>query len=197
LESKALALVLNKSVNKTVWRDAYHWQYRNLPGLLRSWLLNETSLTQRLRAICHDQFQVEVLTEGWEYPQFEEIQSLSLPFRRYARVRQVYLCCQHQPWIFGRTVIPPSMLCGKYRYLKWLGDQPLGMVLFAHHSLQRRHLQLALLRVGEPLYTLATAHLTEKPPLLCARRSVFYLEQKPLLVTEVFLPQILKVFAGS
>jgi chorismate--pyruvate lyase len=183
-------------VKKTVWHDAYHWQYRDLPGLLRSWLLNETSLTQRLRAVCHDQFQVKILTEGWEYPQFDEIQILGLRLKRYARVRQVYLCCQHQPWIFGRTVIPPSTLCGKYRYLKWLGEKSIGTVLFAHHSLERRHLQLARLSAEEHLYALATANLREKPPLLYARRSVFYLEQKPLLVTEVFLPQILKRLAS-
>lgn len=179
-------------MKKTVWYDAYHWQYWDLPRFLRLWLLNETSLTRRLRIVCHNQFQVNVFTEGWEYPHFEEIQRLDLPLRQYARVRQVYLCCQQQPWIFGRTVIPPSMLCGKYRYLKWLGDKPIGAVLFAHHSLQRCHLQLARLTADESLYALATANVIKKPPLLYARRSIFYLEQKPLLVTEVFLPQMLK-----
>lgn len=182
-------------MSKTIWHKADHWQYRELPTQLHSWLQDETSMTQRLRRFCGEQFQVQVLSQQWQIPLRDEIQQLSLPLRQYARVRQVYLCCQHQPWLFGRTVIPPATLNGKYRYLKWLNNRPLGSVLFAHHSLQRSELQITCLRQEEPLYTLATQNLGNAPRLLCARRSVFYLEQKPLLVTEVFLPKMLRALA--
>jgi len=188
----AFDIVTKKTLIKTVWHHPYHWQYRDLPSRLRSWLLNETSMTQRLRALCVEQFQVKVLTQRWQYPLLDEAQLLDIPLRQYARVREVYLCCQHQPWIFGRTVIPASTLRGKYRYLTGLGNRPLGSVLFSHHSQRRCDLQVTSLRPKEPLYTLATSILGKTPPLLCARRSMFYLEEKPLLVTEVFLPHILK-----
>jgi chorismate lyase len=181
-----------KNLIKTVWEHPYHWQYRQLPEQLRSWLLNETSITQRLRALCVKQFQVKVLTQRWQYPLLDEAPLLDIPLRQYARVREVYLCCEDQPWIFGRTVIPASTLRGKYRYLMGLGNRPLGSVLFSHHSVRRCDLQLAYLRPKAPLYHLATSILDKTPPLLSARRSMFYLDDKPLLVTEVFLPHILK-----
>jgi len=182
-------------MRKTVWHNAHHWQHGDLPTQLRAWLLDSTSMTQRLRTHCGAQFQVAVLEQSWQHPQLDEARWLGLPVRQYARVRQVYLCCQQQPWLFGRTVIPLTMLYGNYRYLTRLGDQPLGAVLFAHHSLRRSDLQFTRLRQGDSLYTLATKHLENEPPLLYARRSVFYLEHKPLLVTEVFLPEMLNALA--
>jgi chorismate--pyruvate lyase len=41
------------------------------------------------------------------------------------------------------------------------------------------------------LYKSAVAVLDERPTKLWARRSLFYLRDAPLLVTEVFLPEIL------
>jgi chorismate--pyruvate lyase len=47
------------------------------------------------------------------------------------------------------------------------------------------------LHAQHPLYQRAAAELTDAPASLWARRSLFDLHGSPLLVTEVFLPEIL------
>ena len=177
---------------KTIWHNSHHWRFRELPPHLRTWLLDHTSLTQRLQRLCGEAIQVEVLTQGWQRPLLTEGQRLGLPFTQYARIRQVYLCCQQQPWVFARTVIPNTTLAGEHRRLAQLGRHPLGSVLFAHPSLQRSEFQIACLHPKQPLYLLATTPLNLPPPsCLWGRRSIFYLAQKPLLVSEIFLPNLM------
>lgn len=172
-----------------------HWYNVNdrqhLPDSLSAWLLDQTSLTQRLQAHCGAQFKVDVVTQCWQRPLAAERTLLGLPMRQYARIREVYLYCQQQPWVFARTVIPRTTLVGSYRRLARLGAHPLGRVLFAHRLLQRSALQITCLKPGNILYILATAHLPEPPASLWARRSLFYLTYGSLSVTEVFLPGLL------
>ena len=73
-----------------------------------------------------------------------------------------------------------------------LGNKPLGALLFTHPLVERQPLHYKALHAHHPLYRRATALLPDPPDRLWARRSLFYLHQAPLLVTEVFLPEILK-----
>jgi len=161
-----------------------------LPPWLRPWLLSRDSLTQRLREACVGPLQVRVRLQTWVRPLAEESRLLHLPSRRYAQVRQVHLCCNTQPWVFARTLIPLATLTGARRRLLRLGTKPLGEVLFADPQLRRGPLEIARLQPGQPLYNLATAELPQPPAVLWGRRSLFYLQDKPLLVSEFFLPAL-------
>jgi len=96
-----------------------------------------------------------------------------------ALVREVELCCFGQIWVRARSIIPETTLSGEERQLKHLGDKPLGAFLFKSRTMKRRALELASFQDenGEAFY---------------ARRSVFMLHGKPLLVSEYFLPELLK-----
>jgi chorismate--pyruvate lyase len=172
-------------VIKTIWHYPNYFKFNELP--LRHWLLDNTSLTQRLRKHCKTEFQVKLLKQTWQYPLSNEIQLLKLPLKQYVRIRHVYLYCNHKPFVFAKTLIPLTTLSGQYRRLARLGTLPLGTILFAHNSLQRRELQIARLKPEDDLYQLAIKNLTNPPPFLWARRSIFYLDNKSLLVYEVFL----------
>ncbi len=76
-----------------------------------------------------------------------------------------------------------------------LGNRSLGSLLFTHPLVIRQPLHYKALRSHHPLYRSAAAVLTDAPDRLWARRSLFYLHDAPLLVTEVFLPEILKLTA--
>ncbi len=52
---------------------------------------------------------------------------------------------------------------------------------------------MAEIKPGQRLFHTATARLKADPPSIWGRRSVFYLHDKPLLVSEIFLPGIPKV----
>jgi len=179
-------------VNIIRWYHADNASFKQrLPMLLRPYLLDDDSLTRHLNRHCGQNITVTLRSQRWNKPLWTERQTLHLSAHHYARVRQVYLGCKNQTWVFARTVIPMTTLSGQYRYLGQLGTSPLGKVLFAEHALQRVDLQIAQLRPQQPLYQLACQNLMYKPDELWARRSIFRLKTKPLLVTEVFLPEFL------
>lgn len=174
-----------------IWHPASHWK-STLSAPLHTWLFDATSLTQRLQAQCQLQFSVQVFDEMWGTPWQDEQREFHISLST-AWLRHVYLRCQDSSWVFARTVIPQSTLTDEYRSLIHLGTQPLGEVLFSFHALQRTEIEAACLSNAHPLYQLASTHLHPKPNQLWARRSMFYLpEEKPLLVQEVFLPQMLQ-----
>ena len=166
--------------------------HTSTPALVTPWLFDNSSLTRRLQQACAGRFSVEVVSQGWERPMLNESIRLKLPEQRFAWVRQVRLYCNDTPWVFARTVIPPESLRGQLRYLVNLGTRPLGAVLFADPTMHRDELEVACLRNSHRLYATATQHLHKSSLNNCiwGRRSVFYLQHHPLLVSEIFLPAI-------
>jgi chorismate--pyruvate lyase len=104
-------------------------------------------------------------------------------------VREVELICDGVPWVFARTLIPVRSLTGSTRRLTLLGDRPLGEVLFADPSMERGVTEMAQLLPGHQLFGSATQHLSAAQ-VVWGRRTLFHLASKPLLVNEIFLPDI-------
>lgn len=158
-----------------------HWKALRKAGHLlipvcwREWLLDSGSLTQRLKQRSHGLFSVEVLQQSWLLPNRSEQQLLSMKTRQRALIREVFLHGNNQPWVFARSVIPATTLSGRERALLRLSNRPLGEFLFSHPAMERGPIEVSRL---------------PGTPELWARRSVFYLSGKPLMVCEVFLPDL-------
>ena len=151
---------------------------------IKSWLLDQNSLTRKVMGYCDQsqrQFRVQRLYCGMQKPTVEERQKLKLPARQWAYIREVMLCCDQHTLIYARTVIPIVTLKGRQNRLKFLKNRPLGAYLFAQPNISREPLEIARIKLPQ---------LSETP--LWARRSCFFLMQKPLLVYEIFLPQLWK-----
>lgn len=176
------------TLSQVIWKPYSRLNYKAVPLSTLSWLLDATSLTQRLVARCPGQFQVQVLDEGWARPSLNESRALGMKPGTVARIRQVRLLCDGVPWVFARTIIPYSTLKGPVRRLHLLGSKPLGAVLFADTSMRRGELEIAAIGKGSALYQDAMRAQRSKPATIWGRRSVFYLSGKPLLVNEIFLP---------
>lgn len=172
------------------WRNHRRWLRRSMPELLRDWLLDKGSLTDRLKYSCKGRFSVQVLDEAWQRPRRDEAQVLGMSVTALAWVRQVQLLCDGRPWVFARTVVPASTLSGAQRRLAHLGNRPLGAYLFADPGMQRSPVQLACIARGSKLFDDAVQGLVSKPQAVWGRRSVFRVGNKPLLVSEIFLPGI-------
>jgi len=106
-----------------------------------------------------------------------------------AIVREVELVCYGEPWVFARTLIPARSVQGAARRLTFLGDRPLGEVLFADPHMQRGEVQMARIKPRHRLFARATRHMGEVDQIW-GRRSLFELADKPLLVNEIFLPNM-------
>ena len=157
---------------------------------LLDWLLDPNSLTQRLRRTCRGLFRVIPVSQRRQRPQLNEAQALGVQPQVMCFIREVHLLCDEQDWVFARTVIPVSTLTGPRRRLTRLGKKPLGAILFADPSMKRSHIQVARIRPGQALFENATARLKTKPAEIWGRRSAFFLGGQPLLVSEIFLPDI-------
>lgn len=167
------------------------------PGLGRcadpdidSWLCGTLSLTARLRGHCGGGFRVRVLAEGWERPSLDEARRLGLHRRRYAWVREVALCCGTVPVVFARSVVPGQSLVGQNRALRLLGSRPLGELLFAWGGTRRDALEIAQLKQDSWLVQRMRRLGVGPHAALWARRRVHWLNRRPLLVAEVFLPEL-------
>ncbi len=174
----------------SLWRPVKRLLRHGLPCETLAWLLDPASLTRRVVAVCGGKFRVEVAFQGWRRPLLHEARALGMRAGGYALVRQVYLLCDDQPWVYARTVIPRTTLTGPERRLAHLRTRPLGEVLFADPSMRRGAVEIACLTPREPVFHMATRRLASPPAVIWGRRSVFTLSAKPLLVNEIFLPAI-------
>ncbi len=168
-----------------LWRDA---QCCSLPENLQNWLLDPNSLTTRLKSHCQ-QFRVELLGQSIESCQESEAVAL-IPKGEQVLVREVLLFCDDKPQVFARSLLPLSSLTGAEHALANLGTQSLGQVLFNNPSLERQTIEVAKFDANSSVVKLAKKlHLSALPQEnLWGRRSIFILENKPLMVAEVFLP---------
>jgi chorismate--pyruvate lyase len=159
-----------------------------VPAQLWDWLLDPDSLTRRLQRACGPRFHVRVLVQGWGSPLAGERRVLGMKRGGRALIREVRLMCGDTPWVFARTVIPVRTLKGRQRRMARLGTRPLGAALFADPGLRRGEVEIARLLPGDGVYEHAVPDSTEA---VWGRRSVFTLRDKPLLVSEFFLPALL------
>lgn len=188
------------SLNQRLLNSIPHWVEADSASLLHlephvsEWLLDSSSLTQRIKDYCNcyqlGTFRVRVINQGMAFPSHDERFRLNIKNRRYAMIREVVLYCGDSPLIYARTVIPSATLSGAQKQLALLGSKPLGAFLFSQPDLQRDAMAVTVLYQGQQLFDLAVSHALHKTDHIHARRSIFRLQDKPILVAELFLPTI-------
>ncbi|MCV6590727.1 MAG: chorismate lyase [Marinobacterium sp.] len=171
---------LSQKQFNTRWQALCRPSQLQAPLQWRDWLLDRGSLTRRLVQLSNSNFRVEVLGQHWAIPTASERKALGMRCRQKALIREVQLIGHDQAWVYARSILPAATLTGRQRQLALLGSRSLGTMLFSEPTMQRSPLQISQLH----LHTGETAW---------ARRSVFNLAGKPLLVCEVFLPALLQV----
>ncbi|AXF78121.1 chorismate lyase [Erwinia tracheiphila] len=140
-----------------------------LTDTLLDWLMEEDSMTRRFEQHC-EQVTVNVICEEFITAEQAEAEAALLPHASRYWLREILLCGDGVPWLAGRTVVPESTLNGPEQMLQHLGTRPLGHYLFAASTLTRDFIEPG--QVGG----------------LWGRRSRLRLSDKPLLLTELFLP---------
>lgn len=171
-------------------RDKFWKTFALASGSYAPWLRDNDSLTARIQQRC-ETFSVQTLRSKQMNAAYDETVLLGLPNNQKIFTREVYLYADFKPVVFAHSVVETQHLRGVWRSLKNLGTRPLGAVLFAHPMVHRAPLHYYALKSHHVLYRRAVENLEIAPPKLWARRSVFTLHGAPLLVTEVFLPDIL------
>jgi chorismate--pyruvate lyase len=159
---------------------------------MRDWLATKGSLTARLVA-SSSSFRVKRLHQKVAVCSLEEAKAIGLPRREHVWEREVLLCCDGRPVVFGHTVVPMSATASDWPLFSALGERSLGTTLFDDPKVQRGPLEFARLREGHPLLARLRAALGGdlNGHVFHARRCVYRRHQGLLMVTEVFLPAVL------
>lgn len=177
---------------RLLWQPLEYWSRARRPAVaLQAWLADPGSLTARLTAKSEGQFRVKIVRQVIGRPTLDECLALGVGINSLALIREVILNGNNQPWVFARSLLPLTSLTGKLRHLRKQNTRPLGAFLFSQPHLTRSPINVALIHpahnyVPAALYSTGSTESGAGP--LWGRRSVFYLNEKPLLVSEVFLP---------
>jgi len=157
----------------------------------RSWLLEQGSLTKRLKAHTK-QFGVQPILQARLKTGIDEAYLLTLDNHQHYLCREVMLMNGKIPLVFAHSVLPEKNLHGDWQGLGRLGNRPLGAALFSNPRIVRTPLQFRKIGKSHSLYRQASKYLSQLPTALWARRSIFKLNGgRAILVTEVFLPSVL------
>jgi len=181
---------LERLSSEPVWHPIPRLVRSRIPEKFLPWLLDSASLTRRLISACPGEFRVQLVDLSWSRAMRNEARLLDMRFTDHALVRQVHLLCDGKAWVYARTIIPKATLTGPERRLAHLRSRSLGAVLFSNPSMERGVVEVARLTPADRLYGLAARPLSKHPEVIWGRRSVFRLGGKPLLVSEIFLPNI-------
>ncbi len=168
----------------TQWKSASTCSIK--PNLL-DWLCDPSSLTARLKSHC-ETFRVEVL--GQQITQCSAAEANDdIIAGEDVLVREVLLYCDGVPHVFARSLLPLRSLTGEEKQLAELGEQSLGQVLFNNPNLVRKRIEVSEFTHSSSMTKLINALDLKSTHALWGRRSVFVLQNKPIMVAEVFLPQ--------
>ncbi len=167
------------------WRSLSPEVETSIPINWVTWLSDRGSLTDRLIDASENEFRVDVIDQCEGVPLQNEALALGISADTPVLIRRVVLQGKLLNWVFARSILPMSTLTGDQARLKAIDDQPLGALLFADASMTREPVEVAHLPALE--FDVPEG-LCQASDLLWGRRSVFRLDQKPLLVSEIFLP---------
>ncbi|ABF09930.1 chorismate lyase [Cupriavidus metallidurans] len=164
----------------------------SIPLNQRRWITGEGSLTARLMS-ASAAFRVRRLAQAPQLPLADEWRALGLIRPLPAITREVLLICDETPAVFAHTIVDPRYARRDWPFLRGLGNRPLGGALFVDPRVRRDPFQFARLTPCHPLRQALQRVLPalSSEPMLPARRSVFRRGGGAMLVTEVFLPDLL------
>ena len=105
--------------------------------------------------------------------------------------RHILFRSNNKPLLFARTVTPIQDDITT-ELITSLGNTPLASRLFTHDDVTRDRIMQIQLNQTHPYLQLTQHYLKQPQPNLRARRSLFQINQHPLLITEIFLPKFLQ-----
>jgi len=170
------------------WKTNHPGTHRLIPEQAASWIYEPESITRRLRCLYNNQVDVELLFHQHSLPFLSENQLLKQSSQHYSLIREVMLKSNGKPLILARTVIPIKTLHGAQRILSRLGNKPLGEVIFSYPKLQRLEMQVC--KIASSHWLPEITNRTNVHDSIWARRTIYAIKNRQLLVSEFFLPEI-------
>ena len=173
--------------NMTSWIDAETLAHADVPTTIRAWLTYPGLLTARMRDFFGKAYALNIVRELQTTECSEALARMACP-NGAALLREVEMMTGPRRVLFAQTCIP-IMTLQSQPWLGQLGTSSLGETLARVAAVHRGPLEFKHLTGDDALLAAAAAETTSRSSLW-ARRSIFAIEGAPLLVTEVFLPEL-------
>ncbi len=173
--------------------ETIDWQpakARQLPTAYAAWLLYAGSFMERLKTHGVTETQIDVLQQDWRLPTVDEANCLKIAAQEEILAREVLILSPGKKWMYARTIFPAATLTGAEKELAHLNTKSLGSVLFKQPDLVRSEFVLAHLTTQFAEYARIKKAADLSVDDLWARRSLFTVNHKSLLLTEVFFPDV-------
>nr|WP_070962933.1 chorismate lyase [Vibrio sonorensis] len=167
-DSTSLYLSALRKIN---WQEPDKFSF--LSEYAKGWLLEQGSLSRLLSANCQ-KLTVDLLHNRTVKAERLNKAEIALLSEESCLLRKVVLKGDDTPWVLGRTLIPKSSLSGQSFDLTQQGNIPLGLTVFSTENVERDALQVGVVETPDGY--------------LLARRSRLWMNNKPMLVAELFLP---------
>lgn len=173
------------------WQHTVPQRLDTASSNIKEYLLFTGSLTQKISDESNGKFSLTVLANDWQTLCVDESQALSLNKDEQGFIREVLIYADELPVIYAKTIFPAETLNETNTALKQLGNQSLGDILFKSDNCSREYLEYATLDKTNALYKRIEQHSSlHNQENIFARRSLFLMQEKPLLVLEAFLPDL-------
>jgi chorismate--pyruvate lyase len=183
---------------RSAWNRVDSGELHRAPRKWQTWLGDTGSLTQKIECAIGQKLEVVVSRDCRQNLNSDESRYFHDKIQR-CRVREVLLCAHGVPLVMAYSIIPSSSSSGSNRQVLRLGQKPLGAVLFAKsriHSKRKPLREIARLDKQSVLWKKCFQQYPDLPSICWARRTLYQLQGRPLLVTEVFLPALLNYSAN-
>ena len=177
-------------VKEPCWRQADRWFSGAIPRDLANWLLEPSSLTQRLKSTFEAPFSVSLIEQAWSRPLLNDARCLNHAADQYALTREVFLNIGDATAVFARSTLPKEVAF-KLQGLTRLGNKPLGEIIFSYPDLQRVKLEFAKVPVSH-LSSMLQKKLTGCS-YIWGRRNSYQIQGGIFLVSEFFLPNVFEL----
>jgi chorismate--pyruvate lyase len=183
-----------KNLLELNWKNYSTLQELAVSTHLQSWLKHTGSFMQRLREKGVLDPRIHVLLQEWQVAEPWESKALNISPQDDILVREVLILSEKKYWMFARSIFPRQTLTGEEAALAHLKTRPLGSFLFNHPDMKRSEFAFTCLSSGmrwhEKVKNSINPFIYLDEQQVWSRYSLFHLQEKSLLLTEVFLPDI-------
>ena len=171
--------------------DSTLWRLQPTPSLQplqKQWLTRPGALTQALRSL--GPLNLRVLAEYPDGITAEEATLMGCRTRSPVWIREIAMDIRGLDCVGARSITPLSASHSTWQGMRRLRGRPLADILYNDIAITRSVFEFARLTRYASIYrtVLEVSERTLSPSALLARRSVFWRQGEPLLVTECFLP---------
>ena len=172
------------------WHEVAGRLPRSAPLAVRKWIQLDSSMTRMLQQCFGNEIQLHVLTNATG-PLLRDEACLLGTKKTCGHVREVVLHGGGETVMAARTVYTRRQR-GGHDALAALGNRPLGEWLFSKGPPRRLLRKFAELAPHMPAFSTVRRAIGDIRRPCWARRTVFLFASQRLLVTEIFLPALLR-----